>query len=191
MVSPFPFAAGQILTYTEMNELEGLGASNTFGFTSGDYYGVSGTVSNANTPTLNRALFAPIYIPASTTFDRIAITSGTTVTGSFVARLGIYNNANGRPTTVVLDAGTVTATAPTTRYEITINQTITQGWYWLAFVVQTLTGTAQYQAVAANSSLFMSLTDGSFYQSSVTGALGTFSFSGRTSIPALISLRKS
>jgi hypothetical protein len=72
------------------------------------------------------------------TIDRICVyTSGFTGTSATV-RLGIYNNVDGKPTTVLLDAGTVAMTANQTLYQITINQTLTAGWYWTAVNAQTI-----------------------------------------------------
>jgi hypothetical protein len=88
---------------------------------------------------LNRIYYTPIFIPSTLTFDRISVRTTSNFSGTAVARMGIYNNdpATSKPTTVVLDAGTISMTAINTAYEITINQTLTAGMYWLAFVIQT------------------------------------------------------
>lgn len=83
--------------------------------------------------TLNRTTYIPILIPTTTTYDRIGVTTGSTFSGTGTVRVGIYNNTNGKPSTVVLDAGTISATALSTAYEITISQTLAAGFYWLAF----------------------------------------------------------
>jgi hypothetical protein len=58
--------------------------------------------------------------------------------GTAVVRLGIYNNSStDEPSTVFYDAGTVSPTAAVVAYEITISQTLSQGWYWLAINCQT------------------------------------------------------
>jgi hypothetical protein len=111
------------------------------GFASGEYYAPWHTVtSGSRSPagTLNRAEYLQFYIPASTTFDRIAIRTASTWSGTGTYRLGIYNNSGDKPTTVVLDAGQVSATAGSTTYEITINQTLGEGYYWLVIVPQAL-----------------------------------------------------
>jgi hypothetical protein len=92
-----------------------------------------------------------IYVSGSTTFDRIACRTGAGFSGTAAVRLGIYANSNGKPTTVVLDAGTVSCTAASTTYEITINQTLAEGWYWLAFNSQTNATTNNFQV--ANNTL--------------------------------------
>jgi hypothetical protein len=86
---------------------------------------------------LDRTYYMPFYVRKSNTFDRIAIVSGSTWAGSGVVRLGIYNNDNGFPSTVKLDAGTVAPAATNTTYTITISETLEIGWYWLACNSQT------------------------------------------------------
>lgn len=105
---------------------------------SGYYYRTPNSSSAYNTLQVsNRSLYSPIYVPQTTTFDRIAMRTHSTFTGSSFFRLGIYNSTNGYPSTVLLDAGTVNPVAASTSYEITINQELSQGFYWL--VMNTLT----------------------------------------------------
>lgn len=123
-----------------------------FGFVSGTYHTFGfGTQAFATQLTLNvanRAHYIPMFIGTETTFDRIAISTGTNFSGSGVWRLGIYNNANGAPTSLLLDAGTVSPTAASTVYPITINQTLSVGWYWLAVVMQTVATTNSIRAIS-------------------------------------------
>ena len=85
------------------------------------------------TVTVNTTLYFPFYVTENKTFDRIAIVSGSTFSGSGTVRLGIYNNSGFQPSTVLLDAGTVAVSAADTGYTITISQALSVGWYWLAF----------------------------------------------------------
>lgn len=123
-----------------------LAAASSFGFVSGRYH-ISGTGyhssagTNITMSTANRCFYIPILIGVQTTFDRIAARTASTFSGSGVWRLGIYNNANGAPSSLVLDAGTVSPTAASTVYPITINQTLSIGWYWLAVCAQTVAST--------------------------------------------------
>jgi hypothetical protein len=72
--------------------------------------------------------------------------------GTAVVRLGIYNNSStDQPSTVLLDAGTVSPTAASTGYQITINQTLSQGWYWLAINCQTAATTNNHAGVQGGS----------------------------------------
>ena len=151
--------------------------------TTGNYY---------RTPVSNRATFAavnqrvyytPILIDSTTSFDRLAFHTGATFVGTASVRLGIFNDSNGNPSTVVLDAGTVSATAASTVYEITINQSLNAGFYWLAFCQQSAPTTAGYLGLTgdANSPNFYisgAATPASVmiigqFQSGVTGAFST------------------
>jgi hypothetical protein len=61
-------------------------------------------------------------------FDRIAIAVATVAAGN--ARLGIYADNNFKPGALVLDAGAVDTTDAGNK-EITINQALQPGLYWL------------------------------------------------------------
>lgn len=138
------------------------------------------------TATLNQNSWFPIYLPVCTV-DRIATRTASTFSGTSSVRLGIYNNgANNVPTTVLLDAGTVSCTAASTVYEITVNQAIsTAGWYWLVFRTVTAATTNTYSAPSGSVSLpfqqcssTLGVNDVNertlgFRESSVTGAFAT------------------
>jgi hypothetical protein len=91
------------------------------------------------TATANRSNYLPIYLPATTSFDRMAVMTSGTFSGTAVVRMGIYANdiATGKPSTLILDAGTVSCTALNTVYQITISQTLTAGFYWIVMNTQT------------------------------------------------------
>jgi hypothetical protein len=85
--------------------------------------------------TANTTYYMPIFLPTFSA-DRIGIRTGSTAGGANGnVRLGLYNVSatTGKPTTVVFDAGTVSVTAASTDFQITITQNITAGWYYLAF----------------------------------------------------------
>ena len=83
--------------------------------------------------TVTTTTYIPFYVSVATTFDRIAIITGSAFVGTGSARLGIYNNsATYAPSTVLLDAGTVATTGVSTVTSITISQALSVGWYWLA-----------------------------------------------------------
>lgn len=115
------------------------GSSNMLSTITGYYY--RSPISNAisgGTIAANISQYTAIYVPASTTFDRITLRTGSAFVGTSTLRLAIYDNsASNRPSTVNLDAGTVSATAASTNYEITISKTLSAGWYWLALNTQT------------------------------------------------------
>jgi hypothetical protein len=113
---------------------EGIVAS--VGVVAEQYYGC--TVISTTSLTVNNQLttYLPIYVSESMTFDRIACRTGTSFVGTATVRLGVYNASGGKPSTVKFDAGTVSCTASSTVYTITISETLTAGWYWLAFCTQ-------------------------------------------------------
>ena len=137
------------------------------------------TVSN------QRAYYMPIYIDTTTTIDRLSILTGATFSGTATIRLGIYNDTNGLPSTVVLDAGTVSATAISTVYEITVSQSLAAGFYWLAFAQQgTAPTTGAYIGAPSSGSQYQNtyiMTQSApaaaptfgYFQNTVTGAFAT------------------
>ena len=106
------------------------------GFKTGRYYSgpSTGLINTAATGgfgiSSTNTVAIPFYVPATTTFDRMSV-HVTGAVGASTIQLGIYNNANGIPTTRVLDAGTVSG-ASTGIKEATISQSLAPGWYWLA-----------------------------------------------------------
>jgi len=133
---PVGGTAGQVLSKIDATNYNtqwvAQSALPTPNFVTGRYYAYVNGGGGTFSPTANSTHYMPLYIPTTATFDRIAIRASASFTGSHTIRLGIYNNTNGLPSTVLLDAGTVNATAISTTYEITISQTLTAGWYWLA-----------------------------------------------------------
>jgi len=126
------------------------GLITNIGTVSGVYYTYAYVASGQAAQTNNVTSYMPIYISGSTTFDRIACRTGAGFSGTAVIRLGIYNNSNGKPSTVALDAGTVSCTLSSTTYEITISHTLAEGWYWLAFNSQTNATTNNFQTANNN-----------------------------------------
>lgn len=134
--------------------------------------------------------YVPVYLPTGTV-DRIAIiTSNTpTPTTGNTTRLGIYANTNGKPSTLILDAGTINPAAANTAYEITISQAVTAGIYWLAVNRQVTAGTApDYEGFDTSDTSSISFWTSSlntgtpvkgYTQSGVTGA-----FANATSLSA-------
>ena len=158
----------------------------TMKLASGVYYrspiAAYGSISTTGTET-NR--FTCIYVPDTTSFDRLAIRTGTSFSGTQTVRLGIYADTDGKPSTVVLDAGTVSVSAANTNYEITISQSLSAGFYWLCMCTQgTAPTTATYIGPPLGTTpvnIFMSAgqatpdanTNTGYQQSSVSGAFAT------------------
>lgn len=174
-------------------------AFGSSGLESGQYYtqvSRSNTIGSS-TRTTGQVSYAPIFIDRTQSFDRIAIRSGASLTGTVTVRLGIYNNSNKKPSTVLLDAGTVAATATNTIYSITIDQSLSPGWYWLAAVVTATTGTNSLQAmsdvVAFNqgsvTATWSSVTP-VYSQTGVTGSFATAaSLTGNAGTTIMVGLR--
>lgn len=182
------------------NTYQPLSISTNHGWTSGEYYGIQNNGVGSSLPVQSVTLYYRIYIPGTAAFDRIACRTASTFSGTASVRLGIYNHdaTTDKPSTVLLDAGTVSCTAASTTYEIVINQTLNEGWYWLAFNPQT----------AATTNAFVSLTTpemaatltryGSNFQSQqrwqetgITGAFATAGTLGTSTGVIAIVLRKS
>jgi len=121
---------------------------------SGTYLRTPLQIHVAATATNQRVYYTPIFVPTTTSYDRLAIRTSATFSGTASVRLGIYNESSGLPSTLVLDAGTVSATAASTTYEITISQNLNPGFYWLAFCQQSAPATGTYiGAVASGASI--------------------------------------
>jgi len=134
--------------------------------TSGNYYRTLASTRNTTTPVHQRVYYTPILIDSTTSFDRISFQSASTFVGTATVRLGIFLNSGGNPATLVLDAGTVSVTAASTLYEITINQSLDAGFYWLAFCQQgTAPTTSAYFGVPGD-------TVGNYYFGSATTPSG-------------------
>lgn len=151
--------------------------------TAGNYYRTPGPGGAQGTAANQRTYFTPIFIPSQTTFDRIAIFTGSSFSGTSSVRLGVYNDTDGKPSTVAFDAGTVSCTAASTVYQITINETLNAGLYWLAFCQQTAPTAGWYwgtsaSAVNVNPLFPAGATPGAnniqcYYETGITGAFAT------------------
>lgn len=78
----------------------------------------------------------PMWIPNAGTYDRIGV-DHTVAAASSVYRLGIYRDSGAfAPSTLVLDAGTVDTSVAAAFQEVTINQYLEAGLYWVGGVSQ-------------------------------------------------------
>jgi len=115
-------------------------------------YSATATAQNINT-----IFFTPFYVSASTTFDQIGVIASTVAASpTCTVRLGIYNDSNGVPGTLSLDAGTATQTTISgtpTSIPITISKTLTPGWYWLAAKQETGSAANTFICTAASSTV--------------------------------------
>jgi len=105
----------------------------------GRYYTtpIASSASNTVTPAIDLLYAIPFIVPDTHTYDRISVECTTQDAAEpNDARLGIYrDNGAGAPSALVLDAGEIDL-AGTGAKEITISQSLTPGWYWLAFVTE-------------------------------------------------------
>lgn len=125
----------------------------------------------------------PFWVPNQVTLARIGI--AVTLIGDVgsLFRLGIYNDdGNGRPGTLVLDAGTILGDSATAQ-EITISQALAAGQYHIGGAVQVVTITQPTMQIHLATSMGLvpvdvqtvipnaNLTNLGFSQAAVTGAL--------------------
>ena len=106
------------------------------GLVSGTYIGTLdfAGVTGSGGFNLNRLHYSIIWVPKTTTFDRIGIyTSTSHATNPTTIRLGIYNinKTDGTPSTVALDAGTLNISGASAFYEITgLSTQLNRGFYY-------------------------------------------------------------
>jgi hypothetical protein len=148
-------------------------------FISGYYYkSPSVTTSLGAVATVNTTYYTPFFVPVTTTFDRIAVRTGNGYSGTGSVRMGIYNSTSGKPSTLILDAGTGATASANQTVAITISQQLTPGIYWVAANSQTAATTNTFVGpLTANATIYIGQPLASnqagiiFYsQSSVTGA---------------------
>lgn len=157
--------------YAPMNGISGEFITNTYSW------------NQNRTAVLNRTQFMPIWLSSAKTYDRIGCVGGSTFSGTATVRLGIYahDDSTVAPSTLVLDAGTVSVTSASSQFNITISQSLGVGWYWLAFNMQSAASTSTFFGVqptsryaasnAVDASNIINLNSRhTWYQDSVTGA---------------------
>ena len=148
-------------------------------YTAGNFYGprhaAPGVVANG----VGLIMASPFWVDAAFTADRIIaqITAGNPTA---VVRLGIWgNSATDTPGNLLLDAGTIDASAATSTTAATISYGFVPGLYWLSAVPQVAAATLKTVGisvlvpVAATTFIGTADTQGmnSYYQTGITGAL--------------------
>lgn len=139
-----------------------------FGYATGKKYGptIFGGASASRTLAANRIYYSPFYCQEAKTFTEIGVNqSGAAPTGN--VRLGVYNNAAGVPSTLLIDAGVVAFPGSTGLREVTASITLAARTpYWLAFVADAAV-VATGVGVSTNQNLMASMGDyNDFYLSS-------------------------
>jgi hypothetical protein len=160
-------------------------AGTVMPFVSGLYYRgpMAASVASTSTAVANTTYYMPFFVSTATTFDRIQARAGSTFSGSAVVRLGIYGSTGGKPSTLILDAGTISLTATFQSGVITISQTLQPGIYWLAANSQTAaTSNIYYGPIATGTIGFINQPVDSGYATiiyySQTGVTGAFANAG-------------
>lgn len=107
------------------------------GYVSGRVYGAQGMARTTNSASFYTGYMwiVPVYVRAAVAITKLGmyVFTGSTANG----RLGLYQNADGLPTTL-LASGEVVLTSAGWKFA-TVSVTVDDGWYWLAL---TLSGTA-------------------------------------------------
>jgi len=137
----------------------------------------------------DRQYLYPLFIQETIVINRLEVNC-TGANASTTWRIGIYNSdSDGIPSTVLLDAGTVSTTTTGSK-QITVSQTINAGLYFIAgcwqggSVSPTLRGylnTSGDWTPVANTSPATGTNWTSYYVDGVTGAFGTVTAPDRTS----------
>lgn len=129
--------AGQLLTSNGASALPtfqtvGLNSYNNNGYALNRYnYGLAIAATSGAAVVANRLYAIPHIVGSTTTFTRIGMRVTSAIAGN--ARLGIYNWADGVPTSLILDCGTV-STSSTGEKELIISQILAAGIYGLGIV---------------------------------------------------------
>ncbi len=143
---------------------QGPQGSGAVGFApvAGNYYPVDAG-SFTDVSFANGQLYAvPFSLSVAHTFTQIAAFVNTAGGTGAVLRMGIYSDNGGTPVggALVLDAGTIAATTNGQRLEVTINQTLQPGNYWIACVTQGgASPVPQVQASSGSNNSIMGVAD--------------------------------
>lgn len=159
-------------------------------FRAGRYYGASrrsaGTFDTfAMVPGTLYAL--PFIVGETTPFDRIACVVQTAEAG-MVVRLGIYKSSRLVPSTLVVDAGSMSV-GTTGVKEFTINTTLSPGLYWI--VALTNSTNARFRASTANGDgLYLNLGQGvnDWFDGNISDSWRMTGYTATSALPATASL---
>lgn len=79
---------------------------------------------------------APVFVPVTSTWDRISCEVAVVGSAGSLIRLGIYaDDGSGLPGALILDAGTEDGTVLGAHHKV-ISQALTPGWYWVGAAIQ-------------------------------------------------------
>lgn len=139
-------------------------------YVTGQFYRPQGS-QIGSTATTNTVYYSVLFVPKTQTFDRIALKTSATFAGTGAVRLGIYADNAGKPSSLIADYGTVAVSAASTTFTITINQTLSPGFYWLAAVQQTAATTSSYSGNTTNLAAYQNYQNLPYDPSMTTGSV--------------------
>ena len=185
----------------------GGGSTMALKWKSGGIYLPPNRWNNSITAANQTTYYIPLFTPETVTLDRIICHTQSTFSGTASVRLGIFSvaSATGLPGNLILDAGTVSCTAATTQYTITISQSVSAGMFYLAFNSQTNAATnafysynntsspeyvSFYEPRSQSNSSITNLGQGYFHtQTGVSGAFGNASVNNSSGLCPTIAVR--
>jgi hypothetical protein len=142
----------------------------------------SGTLSTANAQA-STIYFHQIFIPETITVTQLICRTSSTYSGTNDVLLGIYANTQSRPTTKIVEASLQITASGAATYAVAISQSLSTGWYWLAFL-STLNGTPNF---AANTASAAGISGGMFGEYTNAGAPISFvQQTGTSVLPATV-----
>lgn len=167
-------------------------------YQSGNYYFMGAVGGNTYAQVANEARVFPFVLTEAITIVRLVLTLVAAASSTAVYRIGVWNHdpATGKPSTLVLDAGTVNVGNGVSPglIELTVSLALNPGIYWFGGALQNNAGTVPVIAsqIPSGTSTFAHLIPlgtsvptsnqqvyaFGFYQSGVTGAFGDFSVTG-------------
>jgi hypothetical protein len=138
--------------------------------------------NNNQAATADRIVYQPFIVPVTTTFTRIGVAVNAGAAGN--ARLGIYNAADGVPTSLVLDAGEINTATSGTK-EITISQELSPGMYFLAQTYSS--GSPTMKRGSSNASMISQVIGNDSPDNQITSYIETRSYSALPSSAGTLS----
>lgn len=175
------------------------------GYLTVDRHGPPWITIGTRTIAQGNLFLVPWEVRSALRIDKLLVEISTAGTGSTVVRFGIWHpdRVTGYPGELLLDAGTEVGTA-LGEIDVDVDQTFTEGWYWLGVVGQTVTGSPAVRGYtnglanpgplpAANAISSTMVATNCLLVTSVTGALASFtaatSFSKSSSSGPIIQAR--
>ena len=154
------------------------------GYVTGRYYTTPEAVGAASliTATVDTLYAMPVIVTRPINIAGLA--AHNTTSGAGVVRLGIYNNLNGKPSTLLLDAGTASVAASGFQ-TIATALAVEPGWYWLALASSVAVNYNGIPATQLNSLVGQAAGSFSTMQGSLLATGGAYSGALPANFPAI------